>query len=302
MPADFAAEPLILDVKHNSLDDGPGIRSTVFFKGCPLDCAWCHNPESKSPEAELAVDPAACVNCGACAAACPHGAIRPGAVDRDRCRRDFRCAAVCPTEALRRLGRYRPPAEILAELKRYLPFFRNSGGGLTLSGGEPTLYPDYAAKLLRGAKQLGIRTLLETGGLFDFTRFQENLLPWLDAIYFDLKLMDDGQHREFCGAPNGRILDNFRRLAVVARTGFFRLLPRVPLVPGLTDTDENLAAIARFLDDCGVRRVDLLPYNPTWTRKAVLIDRPTRLAIERWQTPDELERCRRAFAGFAIER
>ena len=302
MAANFAAEPLILDVKHNSLDDGPGIRTTVFFKGCPLDCVWCHNPESQSPEAELSLDPSVCVNCGACREACPHGAIRPGAVDRDRCRRDFRCAAVCPTEALRRLGRYRAPAEILAELKRYLPFFRNSGGGLTLSGGEPTLYPDYAAKLLRGAKQLGVRTLLETGGLFDFERFQDSFLPWLDAVYFDLKLMDAGRHREFCGVSNERILDNFRRLAVIARTGFVRLLPRVPLVPGITDTDENLAAIARFLGGCGVGRVDLLPYNPTWMRKAVLIDRPIRVAIERWQTPDELARCQRAFAGFTIER
>jgi pyruvate formate lyase activating enzyme len=302
MSANLAVEPLILDVKHNSLDDGPGIRTTVFFKGCPLDCAWCHNPESKSPEAELSLDAAACVNCGACLEACPHGAIRPGGVDRARCRLDFRCAAVCPTEALRRLGRYRAPEDILAELKRDLPFFRNSGGGLTLSGGEPTLFPDYSAKLLRGAKQLGIQTLLETSGLFDFARFQESFLPWLDAVYFDFKLMDSDRHREFCGAPNERILDNFRRLAVVARTGFFRLLPRVPLVPGITDTDDNLAAIARFLSDCGVRRVDLLPYNPTWMRKAVLIDRPIRLAIERWQTPDELARCQRAFAGFAGER
>jgi pyruvate formate lyase activating enzyme len=296
-----AAPPPLLAVRRNCLDDGPGIRTAVFFKGCPLACVWCHNPESRDVRAELSIDPDECLGCDACAAICPEQAASRGAVDRARCRLCFACASACPAGARQRLGEPAALDAILATLEKDLPFFRTSGGGLTLSGGEPTLYPDFCAELLQGARRLGVRTLLETCGLFAYERFAGTMLPWLDEIFIDVKIAADAAHRLHCGASNQPILANLHRLAVAAANGGPAVLPRVPLIPGLTDTDENLSAIAQLLREIGFARVALLPYNPTWAKKARMLGKEPRFAVDRWQTADELARCRRQFAGFAVE-
>ena len=294
---------MILYIKRNCLDDGPGIRTTVFFKGCPLSCAWCHNPESKKAAAELSYNEHQCIGCGACAETCGQSAIGPGVpffVDRVKCSTCFECAAVCPSGALERLGGVIGMKEILEAIERDIPFFRTSGGGVTLSGGEPTLYMDFASKLLVECKKLGVSTLLETCAHFDFDKFRANMLENLDMIFADIKLISNEAHLQYCGISNGRILGNFRELGKIAAAGEKMVLPRIPLAPGITDTDENLSGIAEFLAECGFKRVALLPYNPTWLGKPGMVGAMAAYAADKWMRPEEIERCRSHFGAFDL--
>lgn len=263
-------QPLILDIKGNSLDDGPGIRSVVFFKGCPLLCVWCHNPESKKAGAEIAFDPSECVGCDTCLEVCPEKALsrkHPFFIDRDRCTLCFVCSDNCPSGALSRVGREMTVDDIVVAVIRDKPFFDTSGGGVTLSGGEPTLFPDFLARLLSALKAEGIHTLLETCGQFDGAAFTDRILPFIDVIYFDIKLIDPQVHKKHCGIGNRTILENFIRINERAAEGTFMLLPRTPLIPGITATTENLAAIAEFLAGHNIKKAQLLPYNPLWPGK-----------------------------------
>ncbi len=302
------ATPLILDIKGNSLDDGPGIRSVVFFKGCPLNCLWCHNPESKRRGVEISHDPALCLGCGACAGTCRFGAVSPKNpffVDRNICTLCFECLGTCPSGALTRVGREMTVEQIVATIERDKPFFDNSGGGVTLSGGEPTLFPEFLAKLLRVLRKKGIRVLLETCGLFDGDYFLKEIYPLLDAVYFDLKLIDDTAHRKYCGASNALILENFRRLAREEKKGGISVLPRTPLVPGITDSRENLTGLAAFLKGEGVRRAALLAYNPLWydkQRKIGLAENPeTNKAMRGFQKPEAVKGCEAVYHAAGIE-
>jgi pyruvate formate lyase activating enzyme len=250
--------PLVFDIRRFALDDGPGIRTTVFLKGCPLACLWCHNPESIRPEAEIVFHRQLCLGCGECATACPRGALcpeGPDRIDRRLCAACGACAEACPATALRVVGSHFPPSELLRLLLRDRSFFETSGGGVTFSGGEPALHPDYLSQVLTGLKHQGISTAIQTCGLFDYAAFRERILPLVDLIFFDLKLADPGRHRRYTGRDNAVILSNFRRLAAEAR---HRLRPRVPLVPGITATPENLAQIAAQLKELGFSACELL--------------------------------------------
>ena len=260
--------PLLVAIKGNALDDGPGIRSVVFFKGCPLSCVWCHNPEAQAQEPELLLDPGPCLDCHACIPACPPKAIcLPRALDRRACTLCFDCVAACPSGALKRVGHCRTEESILEELLRDKVFYDHSGGGVTLSGGEASFQMEAAGRILEGLKAHGVHTLVETCGAFDLEKFSRRMLPHLDLIYYDLKIMDAATHKKYCGADNGRILDNFKQLSLQARDASFELVPRTPLVPGITDTKENLMALARFLKSCGVGELTLLPYHPMGMEK-----------------------------------
>ncbi len=262
---------LVLEVKGNSLDDGPGIRSVVFFKGCPLSCVWCHNPESKQSVPEIAFDANACVGCGACRQVCPEGALsadNPFYVNRERCTLCFLCVDACPSGALERVGNFRTVDQVLEIILPDKPFFDTSGGGVTLSGGEPTLYMDFSSKLLAELQQRGIHTLVETCGQFKRDPFMGKIYPYCDAIYFDIKLIDSDRHKKYCGLPNETILDNFTQLAKAAEANGKTLLPRIPLIPGITDSDNNLRGIANFLKQQGVKTAQLLRYNPLWHEKS----------------------------------
>lgn len=295
---------LIFEIKGNSLDDGPGIRTVVFFKGCPLSCLWCHNPESKKSLPEISFDPEKCVGCDSCLAVCPRRALdrtNPMLVDRTRCTVCMECTQVCPGTALSPVGRYLSIAEVMAEIEKDLPFYHTSGGGVTLSGGEPTLFMGFASQLLRMIKERGIHTLLETCGFFDYSRFMELLYPHLDAIYYDIKLFDPGEHRRFCGVSSETILENFAKLSAACARDNREILPRIPLVPGITATRENLGSIARFLKGLNVQKVALLPYNPLWLSKLTMLGQPRRTGLsEEWMTGPEIEECRRIFSDFSI--
>ena len=294
----------ITELKGNSLDDGPGIRSVIFFKGCPLRCAWCHNPETQSVEVELALDSTLCVGSGDCAAACEPKALAVGrtpvVLHRDRCTECMACVAVCPSGALQAVGKGHSVEELVERVRSYVPFYQASGGGVTLSGGEPTLPMAFGGALLRALKDLGVHTLLETCGEFPYERFVETMLPHLDEIWFDLKLADDALHRQYCGTTNRVIFANFARLLERFHEGRGpRVLPRIPLVPGITTTADNLRQIADFLRHNGVTQVALLPYNPLWTEKAGKLGRTPALTAG-WMPPQDVQACRDQFQGFEI--
>jgi len=262
--------PLILDIKGNSLDDGPGIRSVVFFKGCPLSCVWCHNPESKNPAAELSFEPNSCISCDSCIAVCPTDAINrhnPFFIDREHCNLCFSCVNECPSGALSRAGNELSIEQIMAQIIKDKPYFETSGGGVTLSGGEPTLNLTFVAALLQELKREKIHTLLESCGHFKLAPFIEQILPYTDAIFMDIKIFDGAEHQKYCGVDNHLILENFKELSKLSAEMNFSILPRVPLVPGITDGKDNLIAIANFLLDCGHTKSQLLNYNPLWPAK-----------------------------------
>jgi pyruvate formate lyase activating enzyme len=254
--------PLIVDVRRASLEDGPGIRTVVFFKGCPLRCEFCHNPEAQQPGAELAFAAQRCLRCGACAAACPQKAIdlgSPSRVDRTRCDLCGECAQICPSGALRVIGRYWPVEGLVELVLRDEAFYRHSGGGVTFSGGECTMFPGYLHDVLRRLKARHVHVAIETSGAFDYDVFAEKLLPYLDMVLFDLKLTDRTASLRFLGQPSERIFENLRRLL---RETAVEVRPRIPLVPGITDGEENLEAIAEILRQLGAGEVQLLSYNP----------------------------------------
>lgn len=306
-PGRAVRTPLILDIKGNALDDGPGIRTVVFFKGCPLSCVWCHNPESKRPQVEIAFDAGRCAGCDSCLAVCPDRALdrsRPGFVDRRRCGLCFQCLEACPSGALSRVGQALAPEAVVRQVLRDKPFFEASGGGVTLSGGEPTLYPEFAAQLLDAFRQAGVHTLVETCGLFALDRFMHLIYPRVDAIYYDIKLMDADRHRRYCGRDNRTILANFERVQARSRRDGVALLPRTPLIPGITDTRDNLKAIADFLKRCGADRIELLPYHPLWRDKHRNIGLAAATAPElcgaSFMPPQRIEACRALFRDAGI--
>jgi pyruvate formate lyase activating enzyme len=302
--------PLILDIKGNSLDDGPGIRTVVFFKGCPLSCVWCHNPESKKASVEIAFDRRLCIDCGACREVCPREALsknNPFYIDRSKCTLCFLCADACPAGALDRVGKKMSIDDILQKILPDKPFFDTSGGGVTLSGGEPTLYMEFASTLLCELKRQNIHTLLETCGFFDMDKFMVLLYPHLDAVYYDIKIIDNDAHRKYCGVPNEKILDNFRTLAAAARNDGKVLLPRIPLVPAITDTPANVRGIAAFLKQLRIPAASFLEYNPLWHEKSdkVGADDPYKAdkAMTSFPTKDVLQACRKILtdAGICVE-
>lgn len=263
-------EALIFDIKRNCSEDGPGIRTTVFFKGCPLRCVWCQNPEGIGSAPSIGFRSAACrpSACGApCVEVCPAHALRVAGslgVDREACTRCDLCFAVCRSRALEPVGYRISVDKLLYRVLIDKPFFLATQGGVTLSGGEPTMQMSFISRFLERLKQEGIHTALETCGFFDFNRFRDAALPHLDLIYFDLKLFDDELSRRYTGQSSRLILANFTRLLEQAT---IRVIPRIPLVPGLTDTEENLSGLARFLRRHHVAACSLMRYNPLWRDK-----------------------------------
>ena len=250
---------LVFDIQRFCLHDGPGIRTTLFFKGCSLRCAWCHNPESHRARQEVAFFAHCCVQCYACREICQKTAILTGPerrIDDILCDGCGMCLAGCLTGALRMIGKTWGIADLLAEVRRDQEFFVSSGGGVTLSGGEPMLQAGFLEDFLPHLKGEGTHVTLETCGYFPWADM-ERIFPFLDLIYFDLKQMDPALHESYTKRENGLILGNFRRLAA----SFSQLQPRMPIIPGINDDEKNVLATAAFLHECGMDRIHCLPYH-----------------------------------------
>ncbi len=253
-----AVSAVVFDIQRFSLHDGPGIRTTVFLKGCPLRCVWCQNPESNGMQPEIAFYRERCVRCFDCKAICPRGAILSGEwrVDYDRCNACGECCTGCRQQALVLVGKRWDSASLARELIKDLDFYRDSGGGVTFSGGEPMMQVDFLMQVIPNLRARGIHINLETSGAFPWSAM-EQLMEMTDLIYFDVKLMDPVLHLTHTRSDNRMIHDNFRRLS----QGFRGLQPRMPLIPGITDTERNLIETARFLKTNGHKSIHCLPYH-----------------------------------------
>ncbi len=260
-------ETLIADIKRNALDDGPGIRTLIFFKGCPLDCVWCQNPETKSPKQEIKFERDYCSFCKRCIEACDQGALsleNEFRIKRALCNFCGNCIKICPNQAYEFVGKACTHEDLLEIILKDKIFFDNTGGGVTFSGGEPTLHMEYLHGLLIKLKAHDIHTCLETCGYFNLDAFKKKILPFLDLIYFDLKIKDSNLHEKYCGVSNELIFNNFTYLNKLNK---IEILPRIPLIPGITTTRENLNNLVTFLKAENVKKVGLLPYNPLWLSK-----------------------------------
>ena len=259
---------IIFNIQKFSLNDGPGIRTTVFMKGCMLRCIWCHNPESKSPKQQLMLYGSRCIGCRACEQVCPqnlHSFTEDGVhkIRREMCAACGVCADAC-VGALEIVGKPMCAEEIVQAVLRDKPFYDNSGGGMTLSGGEPLLTPAFTLEVLRLAKENGIHTCIETCGYAPWEDI-EALLPYVDIFLWDFKESDDARHKEYTGVSSVRILENLRKL----NNAGAQIILRCPIIPGCNDREDHLLAIAALAEELdGVQRVDVEPYHPLGQSKS----------------------------------
>lgn len=252
----------VTDIQRFSLSDGDGIRTTVFLKGCNMHCSWCHNPETIAFSNTLLHYKEKCIGCGKCFEACPKGAhhIIDGVhtIDRDKCIRCGRCVDVCYAQALQMSSRSMSVEEVVREVIQDVPYYQESKGGVTVSGGEALCQLEFVEELANACKDKGIQVAVETNLCQDFERIRP-VLEKLDLLMFDIKLMDDTLHKEYTGVGNQLILENAKKADELG----IPLIVRTPLIPGVTDTKENLTAIVSFVSELkNVKAYELLNFNP----------------------------------------
>ena len=251
---------LVFDIQRFSLHDGPGLRTIVFFKGCPLSCLWCDNPESQLNIPELAYFINLCEKCGRCVKSCKHGAIaiksKQIVIDREKCDGCSICTQECYNGALKILGNYMTVEEVMDEVIKDMPFYKNSNGGVTLSGGEPLQQYNFIAPLLKELKRQEIHTAVETSGFFSLERIQ-CCLDDIDLFLFDIKQMDSNRHKEVTGVSNELILENAKKLAAMGK----KITIRVPYIPDINDSMLNMKMLGNFLHELNIHSINLLPYH-----------------------------------------
>ncbi len=306
MKENFTGEAVrgtVFNVQYFNLHDGPGVRTLVFFKGCPLRCHWCSNPESMSRIPELGLKRALCNQCGKCLEACPEQALffdREDilSVDRHKCNACGKCVSACYPEALTIYGKEMTAEEVFEEVNRDKMFYEGTGGGITVSGGEPLLQPHFLAAIFRLCHEAGIHTCLETTGYAN-GQVWDKVLPLTDHVLFDLKHMDSRLHQEFTGIPNRRILAN---AAKVAKSGV-PVMFRMPLVPGFNDTPQNIEATADFvrrLEGDNNQGIELMPYHRMGMGKYESLDKQYALNDLKPSEPDYVESVRQRFEVFGL--
>ncbi len=295
------------DIQGFSVHDGPGIRLTLFMKGCPLRCPWCHSPESQAFPTELNWMEIKCVGiekCGKCLDVCPQGAITPGkkkkaptgdeeitlvTVDRSKCDNCGKCAEVCTSKALYMCGTDYTLEEIMQRVRRDKPFFEKSGGGVTVSGGECLCQPEFLLEILKACKEEGVHTAVDTTGFADWKWF-EKILPYTDLFLYDLKQMDSQKHKQTVGVPNELILENGKKIA--AAGGKFQI--RIPVIPMFNDSVQDFEAYGNYIKELGdaVEVVQLLPYHNLGTVKWERLGN-TKPILEAKPPSDELMQARK---------
>lgn len=250
----------IFNIQKYSVHDGPGIRTTVFLKGCPLKCWWCHNPESQNPRHEIMFFQERCTGCGVCVKRCPNEAIKisdnKALTDETKCRLCGKCADFCPNKAREYVGKEITVQALMDEIIKDEVFYDESNGGVTFSGGEPMLYADFLAEVLKACKQRGIHTAIDTSGFVAFDKF-EKIIDYVDLFLYDIKLMDDRRHTKYIGFENGLILGNLKKLSDRGANIFVRM----PIIAGINDDFENIEEAISFLSSLNIIQVNLLPYH-----------------------------------------
>lgn len=283
----YNASGTVFDIQRFSLHDGPGIRTIVFLKGCPLSCKWCSNPESQNMKPVIMYKKNECLHCGRCINACSRKAIsfeNKTFIDRSICTGCGECANACPAGALVVKGKTMTVQQLIRELKKDATTYRRSGGGITLSGGEPLVQYEFAAELLRACKAQGWDTAIETTGA-GITEAVEKVMPYVDTVLLDIKHLDTEKHKKFTGIGNEQILKNAARISQISST-----VVRVPVIPGFNYSEEEIRAITEFAKMLrGVRTIHLLPYHTFGENKYDLLGRDYALADIKPLKPEELE-------------
>ena len=293
---------IVFNIQRYSIHDGPGIRTTVFMKGCPLRCLWCSNPESQNSWPEVAHRDSLCNKCGRCVGVCDAQAIsvddKGVRINRKRCTNCGKCVEVCTPGALKFFGNEMSVEEVFQEVEKDVEFYRNSGGGVTLSGGEPLSQPAFAAAFFRRCRNAGIDTCLDTSG-FASASALEQVLPYTSLVLFDVKLSDPMAHRRWTRKSNERII---RNLELVVTRGI-PVVIRVPLFPGINDSDEELRGIARIVAGFskGAGKVNLLPYHRYGMGKYKMLDRRYRLNSLARPKDAELQGTKQIFESFGFD-
>ena len=293
--------PLIFDIRRYSINDGPGIRVTIFFKGCPLRCAWCHNPEGLNPGQELVYREGKCIHCRVCVSECSVDALEMSDmslnIKRDLCILCEKCTEVCTSGALEFAGRYYSVEELTDEVIKERIFFETSNqGGVTICGGEPLLFKDFLVMLLKSLKENGVHTVVDTS----LYASEEDLIAvseYTDLFLADLKIMDPVLHQKYTGVRNEKILSNFRLLSSLKAD--FRV--RIPLIEGVNDSDQNIEESARFLNSFEwSRHINILPYHATAISKGLRIGADI---TDRFKepSPETLERVVKIFSGYGFD-
>jgi len=263
---------LIYEIQRYCVNDGPGIRTVVFLKGCPLRCPWCHNPESQDSRQEIGVYINRCINCMKCYEVCPRGAMIFGnpphspfnkgglkGIDREVCNRCGLCVDACPSRCLVRIGKYYEPDELLFEILKDLPFYRVSNGGVTFSGGEPIYQSKFLKEILTLCKKMGIHTAIETSGYAPWEKL-ENIMEDTDLFLYDLKIWDARLHKRVIGADNRVVKENFSNLFLRLKDKN-KVIPRIPLIPDYTNRKENLEKWSEFLKELNCDEIHFLQFH-----------------------------------------
>lgn len=272
----------VFDIQRNSYVDGPGIRTTVFFKGCNLRCEWCHNPEGQSFEQEMLFYKDKCIGCGKCVEKCPTGGIS----DKAKCAFCGKCELYCPNDARRICGKEYDIDELMTELCKDRAFYEKSGGGITCSGGECMLQTDALSELLSACKDQDLNTAVDTAGNVPWSSF-EKVLPFADMFLYDIKAITPQLHKKYTGVGNELILDNLKRLFKAQK----RIWIRVPVIGGVNDTSEEIKKIADFLRPYSPEKVELLPYHSMGEGKFKALGK----TAAHFETPENINELREIF-------
>ena len=256
---------ILFDITRSSFVDGPGIRTTVFFKGCNLRCAWCHNPESQSPKPQMKFFKNKCTGCGKCKEKCPN--------HLESCELCGKCTLYCPHDAREICGKNYTVGEVVREILKDKAFYEASGGGVTFSGGECMLQIDFLEELLKECQKNGIHTAVDTAGYVPFEQF-EQILPYTELILYDIKCFEAERHKLYTGMSNELILDNLQRLLVLKAS----VWARIPIIPSVNDSEEEMLNIKSFLSSCGVpEKIELLPYHAMGEHKYAAIGKEVKM-------------------------
>lgn len=291
-PKSDSEKGLVFNIQRFSIHDGPGIRTTVFMKGCPLRCLWCSNPESQSFSPSLLVRDVNCKGCGKCAPTCPREAISMDkemgrVINWEKCDQCLDCVSACGYQSLNCCGHYMAEDEIIREVLKDSLFYKNSGGGVTISGGEPLMQPKFLMKLLRALKEKENHVALDTSG-YVYKKGLEEVLPLVDLVLFDIKHLDDEKHRRFTGVSNQGILANARIAAGKVRTWF-----RIPLIENFNDDLDHIGRVAEIAGEMGIEKISILPYHQGGISKCRQIGRTYLIPEAKSPSDDRIEALRR---------